>query len=435
MDEIDGIPLDEAILGEVGVRTYRGVRQDDLGGATPVRVSISAGTTEPADQGPRRRELDALCALPPRGPATLLDFGFTRDGRLYTVYPLEPSLALAALLRARSTLPLALAARIAADVASDLGHLHALRPPIVHGALHPQAILLDASGVARVHGAVLYFDSMCRAAEATVGGLGHLAPYFSPEQAENELHAAGPAADVFALASLVFEMIMGAPAFARGNRLATTINVRLAVAPPLDGIEEKSPPLAGLVRSMWSRDPADRPELGAALETLSRVAGDAADARRALAALAEPTARPASVLPRPQAALPRFHESTFDTTERAMQVPNHIPDGVVLPAVDPDTVETPRPDHTFEPATQVMSEAMFGPLDATAPLSVAPRPSGDDGEAIVVRWSEPSSHPAPEPARDRAQPGWSPGLIYALIAGVALGAVVLVALIAVLMIG
>ncbi|MCE9580379.1 MAG: protein kinase [Deltaproteobacteria bacterium] len=103
-------------------------------------------------------------------------------------------------------LPTDFAAAIARSVIDGLATAHALG--LVHGAVHPRSIVIDSNGAVRIADiAVGRALSRAAAAGADASLTRGLAGYLAPEVALGE--TPGPAADVYAVGALLFQMLTG----------------------------------------------------------------------------------------------------------------------------------------------------------------------------------------------------------------------------------
>ncbi|MCC6876409.1 MAG: serine/threonine protein kinase [Sandaracinaceae bacterium] len=215
-----------------------------------------------------QREARAASHVSSRHVAAIHDFGRDPEHGLYLVMELLHGTPLDAVLARERTLAPPVAARVGADIAEALAAAHA--KGIVHSDLKPgNVILLDEGGLK-----VIDFG-IARAlyAERARGAITGTPKYISPEEVEGE--PLGPAADLYALGVVLFEMLTGRAPFegTAGELLrahASQPAPRLAaVSPSLvlpDGLQE-------LVLALLEKDPDARP----------RSAREVADQLRAMA--------------------------------------------------------------------------------------------------------------------------------------------------------
>lgn len=158
------------------------------------------------------------------------------------------------------------AVRVLRDIAAALDHAHA--EGVVHRDVKPANILLRRDGVAK-----LADLGIARAAEATEitrsGFVVGTAAYMAPEQLGGE--AAGPAADVYALAAVAYEALSGQRARGGTNAVEIATEAVKAAPPDLrDAWPEAPARAAEVIERGLALLPEDRPasagELAAELE-------------------------------------------------------------------------------------------------------------------------------------------------------------------------
>jgi serine/threonine-protein kinase len=116
------------------------------------------------------------------------------------------------------------AVRIVADIARAVDYLH--KQGVVHRDLKPSNILLDADGdpyltdfgLAKVF---LESDSK-RTATGVIAGT---PSYMAPEQAAGRAAEIGPAADIYSLGAILYELLTGQPPFTADNPLDVLLDV------------------------------------------------------------------------------------------------------------------------------------------------------------------------------------------------------------------
>ena len=192
----------------------------------------------------------------------LYDSGQAGD-QLYFVMPLVEGETLRERLTREGRLPVAEAVRVAREVADALDYAH--RQGIVHRDIKPENIML-------AHGHALVADfGIARTADADpspLTGTGMFlgtADYVSPEQIFGDTPV-GPAADIYALGCVLYEMLAGAPPFRGANTQATLARRLTASAPRVRTARPEVPAdLDDTLARAMATDPALRPPGAAAL--------------------------------------------------------------------------------------------------------------------------------------------------------------------------
>ena len=275
------------VLGQGGMaRVCRGT-DTVLGRA--VAIKLFRADVDPADASRIATESRTLAVLNHPGLVGVYDAGISQDGTDATPFLVMelvdgPTLASCCL---DGSLSAAEVARIGADLAEALAHVHA--NGVVHRDVKPANILLDASRRAKLtdFGIARIVDSARHTATGLTIGT---APYLSPEQVTGA--AVGPPTDVYALGLVLLECLTGRREYP-GNGVESAL-ARLHRPPAIPA--ELAAPWPELIAAMTAEAPQDRPG-----------AGDVAAALRSSGALtgAVPAAVTA-VLPRldPPAGMP-----------------------------------------------------------------------------------------------------------------------------------
>ena len=262
-------PLDDIALLQRGLSDrYRIEREIGVGGMAVVYLArdlerdrdVALKVLRPelgAFAGAERfnREIRLAARLVHPNILPLLDSGSV-DGRLWYTMPFVDGESLRARLDREKQLPLDETLRLTSEVADALAHAHA------HGILHrdikPENILLAAGhalvadfGIARALGDA---GERLTSTGLTLGTPG----YMSPEQSSGEL-ALDPRSDLYALASVTYEMLAGEPPFT-GPSAQAVIGKRLSQPPPSVRVIRPSLPehVDAALRRALAPTPADR---------------------------------------------------------------------------------------------------------------------------------------------------------------------------------
>jgi eukaryotic-like serine/threonine-protein kinase len=177
------------------------------------------------------------------------------DGRPYLVMELIDGQSLRTLLDLRGRLPLHTALSLVVPIADALTYAH--NQGVFHADLRPENVLLDRQGRPKV-----VDFGLCHVAVATgvvsLDTIARRAAYLAPEQVRGD--SIGPRTDVYALAAMLYEMLVGTPPLAGPNALATASRRLFAEPPRLRGERpDVSWGLEYVVRQALAPDPADRP--------------------------------------------------------------------------------------------------------------------------------------------------------------------------------
>lgn len=212
-------------------------------------------------------EARAAAGLSAAHVVPVYDFGTTEDGALFIVMPLIEGRSLRESLRDHGRLAPEEAARIGRQVAVALAAAHARN--LVHRDVKPGNVLLDRADQAHLTDFGIVKALSDRAEITQVGVAFGTAAYLSPEQATGD--PVGPAADLYALGTVLYEMLAGHPPFTGED--AASIGYRQAWERPrplseiVPGVDRD---LEALVMECLEKDPADRP--GSAGEVADRLA-------------------------------------------------------------------------------------------------------------------------------------------------------------------
>ena len=202
---------------------------------------------------------------------------------------------------ARGPLPVETVLRVLAGVASALDYAH--EHGVVHRDVKPANVLLDASGSAKLADLGIATAAEVTKVTATGSVLG-TAAYMAPERLEG--HAGGPAADVYALATLAYEALTGRKA--RQGRSAVEIAHAVMSEPPPDlraHMPEAPAGAAAVLARGMARDLAERPPTAGELVRELSAAFDHVSADRTDATSALPPEQPSPATPQPSPATPQ----------------------------------------------------------------------------------------------------------------------------------
>jgi serine/threonine-protein kinase len=251
-------PLGSGGMGEV----YR-ARDERLDREVAVKVLPEAVASDPERLARFEREAKALAHLSHPNILAIHEFG--REGDVvFAVTELLHGETLGHRL-SRERLPWRRAVEIAAAVADGLAAAHA--QGVVHRDLKPENLFLTSDGQVRILDfGVARFDAEAPGEAETLAGpssstkpgilLGTLG-YMSPEQAVGE--PADSRSDIFALGCVLFEMLTGRRAFARGTVGETLRAIQTEPVPDVDGLGLGIPADVGrIVAHCLEKEPQQR---------------------------------------------------------------------------------------------------------------------------------------------------------------------------------
>ncbi|MEO7987227.1 MAG: protein kinase [Gemmatimonadales bacterium] len=207
------------------------------------------------------------------------------DGTLFYVTPLVEGGSLKDRLARDGRLPVAEAIRIAREVADALAYAH--QHDVIHRDIKPDNILLESGHATVADFGIARAISVAGANRLTETGLAVGTPaYMSPEQAGGDA-VIDRRADIYALGTVLYEMLAGEPPFT-GPTLQALMAAVLTRAPaPLPIGGALSPALANAVSRAMAKSPSERfdtaVEFGEALrlaEPETDVGGGAGGSRR-----------------------------------------------------------------------------------------------------------------------------------------------------------
>jgi tRNA A-37 threonylcarbamoyl transferase component Bud32 len=216
----------EAILGRGGMGIVYKARHLGLNRTIALKMLVSGAYASRLERARFLREAQAVASL--RHPAVVQvhDVGEV-EGRPFLTMEFVEGKTLADDL-AGTPQPAARAAAMLATLADAIESAH--RSGIIHRDLKPANILLSADGDPKISdfGLARHFEGEDA---LTVSGARVGTPsYMSPEQVFGRAGTVGPAADIYALGAILYEMLTGRPPF-RGESAAETERQLIAQDP------------------------------------------------------------------------------------------------------------------------------------------------------------------------------------------------------------
>jgi eukaryotic-like serine/threonine-protein kinase len=218
------------LIGRGGMATIYRARDIRMDRVVAVKVLREAYNTDQKFVKRFQREAKAASALHHPNIVQVYDYGQT-DGNYYIVMELVEGTDLSRYLCYRGVLDVDRAVIIAHDVALGLGAAHRRR--IVHRDVKPQNVLIGSVGSIKLtdFGIVSVNNDMNAERLTTSGMTLGTVQYFAPEQAQGEI--VSPAADVYALGIVMYEMLTGHTPFDGDSAVAVALqHIRDQPTPP-----------------------------------------------------------------------------------------------------------------------------------------------------------------------------------------------------------
>jgi eukaryotic-like serine/threonine-protein kinase len=316
--------LDQEIGAGAMGRVYR-ARQLDLARDVAVKILHPMMASDEGAQLRFAREAKVAARLTHPAAVSVLDYGIDhQDGEGAELAYLVMELMVGETLRerlSRQPMPRADALTIASDVADALIAAHEIR--LIHRDLKPENIFLQHTPWGERVRVVDFGLAFLATGETALGRMtqegfvGGTPAYMAPEQVHGR--GVGPAADIYGLGCMLYELVAGHPPF-RGS-LAELLTSQ-AYAPPrplriLSLTPPVSPELDRLVMAMLSKTAPMRPGPQAVWQTLQDLAADTPS--RATA--------PAYISARSARALGRTASGTVGSAALAKQLASPIAQG------------------------------------------------------------------------------------------------------------
>ncbi len=240
-------------IGRGGMATIYRARDVRMDRVVAVKVLREVYSTDPKFVRRFQVEAKAASALQHPNIVQVYDYGQT-DGNYYIVMELVEGTDLRRYLRSRGVLDVDRAIIIAHDVALGLGAAH--RRDIVHRDVKPQNVLVGRGGSIKLTDfgiASVYKDINAERLTTTGMTLGTV-QYYAPEQAQGEI--VSPAADVYALGIVMYEMVTGHPPFDGDSPVAVAMQHIQDVPTPPSHFNPNLPP----ARDGQKLNPASSPD-------------------------------------------------------------------------------------------------------------------------------------------------------------------------------
>ncbi len=264
-------------IGRGGMATiYRAVDLR-MGRTVAAKILREVYSTDPKFVTRFQREARAASALQHPNIVQVFDYGQSGES-YYIVMEFVDGADLRRYLKKQGVLSNERAIEIAHDVALGLGAAH--KRGIVHRDVKPQNVMLNDAGLVKLTDfgiASMYKDAEAERLTTTGMTLGTV-QYYAPEQAQGEI--VSPAADIYALGIVMYEMMTGRTPFDGDTPVAVAMrHIQDIPAPPSNFNPRITPGLERIILRCLEKDPRDRyrdgDSLAYALENLARSSGGA----------------------------------------------------------------------------------------------------------------------------------------------------------------
>jgi tetratricopeptide (TPR) repeat protein/predicted Ser/Thr protein kinase len=227
----------EAVLGRGGMGIVFQARHLRLNRPVALKMVLDGAYADPLDRARFQREAAAAAAIQHPNIVQVYDVGESNGRPFFTMEYIEGG-SLAKRLAGTPQLPQH-AAQLLAILAGAVQAAH--DNGIVHRDLKPANVLLNADGVPKISDFGLARRLAGEAGITRTGAAVGTPSYMAPEQARGEPDAVGPAADVYALGAILYELLTGRPPFRAATAVETVQQVITQEPAPPSRLNDKVP--------------------------------------------------------------------------------------------------------------------------------------------------------------------------------------------------
>jgi WD40 repeat protein len=210
----------EAVLGRGGMGIVYRARHLALKRTVALKMVLAGGHAGPRELARFKIEAEAVARLQHPNIVQIHEVGEAGGHPYFALEYLEGG-SLAKRLVGKSLAP-AEAASLVEALARAMQLAHSRN--VVHRDLKPSNVLLAADGTPKVTDFGLARRLDDDSGQTQAGAVVGTPSYMAPEQAAGEAHAAGPAADIYALGAVLYECLTGRPPH-RGETIAETLDL------------------------------------------------------------------------------------------------------------------------------------------------------------------------------------------------------------------
>jgi beta-lactam-binding protein with PASTA domain/predicted Ser/Thr protein kinase len=201
-----------------------------------------------------RREARSAANLNHPNIVSIYDWG-QEEGTYFIVMEYVEGRSLRQVIREDGPLPSKQAAQIGADIAAALAFAH--KNGVIHRDVKPGNVLIAPGGEVKVTDFGIARGGDAQEALTQTGAVMGTATYFSPEQAQGR--PIDPRSDVYALAVVLYEMVVGRPPFYNENPVAVAYqHVRERPIPPRQRNPKVPAAFEAIVLKGLAKNPVNR---------------------------------------------------------------------------------------------------------------------------------------------------------------------------------
>jgi serine/threonine protein kinase len=233
---VDGYEIVE-VLGRGGMGVVYRAQQTALQRPVALKMILAGASAGEHERQRFRTEAEAVARLHHPNIVQIYEVG-EQNGCPYLALELVPGSSLAQQLDG-TPLPPRRAAQLVLALARAVQHAH--QQGIVHRDLKPANVLLTPEGTPKIADFGLAKRLDADLGQTQTGAVLGSPSYMAPEQAEGRRHDIGPAADVYALGALLYELLTGRPPFKGETLLETLEQVRTREPLPPRVLQPKLP--------------------------------------------------------------------------------------------------------------------------------------------------------------------------------------------------
>jgi WD40 repeat protein/predicted Ser/Thr protein kinase len=251
---IDGYEIGE-LLGRGGMGLVFRAEHKGLKRPVALKIILSGAHAGTEERARFRTEAEAVARLHHAGIVQIYDVG-EQAGCPYLALEFVGGGSLAEQLHGTPMAPRR-AAELIRDLAEAVQHAH--EQGIVHRDLKPGNVLLSDSGVAKITDFGLAKLVDAERGHTRTGAVLGSPSYMAPEQAAGKARIIGPAADIYALGAILYELLTGRPPFLGASFLDTLDLVRSHEPAPPHALQPNVPlDLATICLKCLRKEPGKR---------------------------------------------------------------------------------------------------------------------------------------------------------------------------------